>query len=136
MTKSQTYAKIEKKPVILKTPMSAILRVSPSGSAVTHTAMMMKRLKAAEPTMVDGPRSPEKKSAPTISMIDSNISGADEPSAMSVRLATVAFQTLTGTSTPSLPFIIFSLDVITSIAAMKMSAMMPTPRNIHRSKKR
>ena len=57
------------------------------------TATIMSKLKAAEPTMVDGPRSPEKKPLPTISMTDNKISGADEPSAMSVRFATVGFHT-------------------------------------------
>uniref|UniRef100_A0A8R1IZV4 Uncharacterized protein n=1 Tax=Caenorhabditis japonica TaxID=281687 RepID=A0A8R1IZV4_CAEJA len=57
----------------------------------------MNRLKAAEPTIVDGPSSPASKLFPQISITDSNISGADEPSAMSVRLLTVSFHTRTRT---------------------------------------
>ena len=34
------------------------MRVSPAGRHVTQTAMMQKRLNAAEPTIVDGPSSP------------------------------------------------------------------------------
>ena len=39
-------------------------------------AMMMKKLKAAEPTIVPGPRSPALNLLPMISMMDSKISGA------------------------------------------------------------
>ena len=56
--------------------------------------IMMKRLKAAEPTIVPGPRLPATKLFPTISMAERRISGADDPNAIKVRLATVSFQTL------------------------------------------
>ena len=71
--------------------------------------MMQNRLKAALPTIVDGPRSPVKKSLLRISMTDKRISGADEPRAISVKLATVAFQTLYVMSVPGTRF---SFDVI------------------------
>ena len=60
-----------------------------------HTAEITRRLKAAEPTMVLGPSSPAKKPPVVISMTESKISGAEEPRAIKVRLATVAFHTCT-----------------------------------------
>lgn len=60
-----------------------------------QTAMMTRRLKAADPTMVEGPSAPAKKFPATTSMTDRIISGAEEPSAMRDRLAMVGFQTCT-----------------------------------------
>jgi hypothetical protein len=55
-------------------------------------------------------------------MQDSKISGADEPSAISVKLATVSFHTLTVLLRPVAgSFSSFFLDVMRSIAHMKMS---------------
>ena len=73
-----------------------ILLVSPAGMAMMQTAQMASRLKAADPTIVPGPSSPLSKLLPMISMQESRISGAELPRAISVRLATVPFQT--GTS--------------------------------------
>ena len=114
----------------------------------TQMAMIMKRLKAAEPTIVLGPRSPASKFLPTTSMTDNMISGADEPSAMSVRLDTVSFHicTVKVTFSPS-GFVTVtsrSLDVITynasiaqsvrrrrtSMEAMKRSDTIEIPRNM------
>jgi len=67
-------------------------RVSLGGIPTTQTAVIQKRLKAADPTMVPGPRSPALNPLPTISMQERRISGALDPRAMSVRLATVPFQ--------------------------------------------
>ncbi len=41
-------------------------------------AMMMKKLKAAEPTIVPGPRSPASNLFPMISITESKISGAEK----------------------------------------------------------
>ena len=92
------------------------------------------RLKAAEPTIVEGPSSPGvDPSVEIVSMMESRISGALEPSAMSVRFAMVGFQTLTVafylvpfSSTYSISFV---CDVMTSIEPMKMSEMIEMPRN-------
>ena len=88
--------------------------------------------------MVDGPSSPgARPSVSAASSTASMISGAEEPSAMSVRLATVGFQTSTlmVRSLPSRPGrrTTFSADVICSIASMKMSEMMATPKKHHAS---
>tara|TARA_B110001452_G_scaffold210477_1_gene180875 strand:+ start:1428 stop:1634 length:207 start_codon:yes stop_codon:yes gene_type:complete len=62
----------------------------------------------------------------------SKISGADEPSAISVKLATVPFQTCVWNSFFSPPtdtVTCFSLLVMISIEVMKTSAPSATPRN-------
>jgi hypothetical protein len=59
-------------------------------------AEMTSRLNAAEPTMVDAPNSPgQPPRFEAVSMTARRISGAEEPRAMSVRFATVAFHTRT-----------------------------------------
>ena len=71
-------------------------------------------------------------------MHDRRISGADDPRAISVRFATVAFHTVTvnGLVTPegSSTICVVSLLVITSIATMKMSATIVTPTKVHSSR--
>uniref|UniRef100_A0A0K2VB80 Uncharacterized protein n=1 Tax=Lepeophtheirus salmonis TaxID=72036 RepID=A0A0K2VB80_LEPSM len=105
MTKSQTYAKMLKVEVTINTIICFTRLISPLGIEATHTAEIAKRLNAAEPTIVPGPSSPASKLFPVISMMDNRISGADEPRAMSVRFATVPFQTGTsitsGSSSPA-----------------------------------
>lgn len=57
-------------------------------------AEIIKKLKAAEPTMVDGPSSPGLEPRVVATSITlRRISGALDPSAMRVRLAMVGFQT-------------------------------------------
>mmetsp|Transcript_44425 Transcript_44425/g.117905 ORF Transcript_44425/g.117905 Transcript_44425/m.117905 type:complete len:209 (+) Transcript_44425:2178-2804(+) len=110
----------------MNTGNSLIDLTSPAGIQTTHTAMMTCRLKAALPTIVEGPSSPLCIPLLISSMTLSKISGALEPNAMSVKLATVGFQTLYVLKwSPSLTRTFF--DVIFSIASMKTSAMNATP---------
>lgn len=73
--------------------MLAILLISPSGTQVMQMAEINNKLKAADPTMVPGPSFPDSNLLPTISMTESNISGALVPKARRLRFATVPFQT-------------------------------------------
>jgi len=57
-------------------------------------AVMTIKLKDAEPTMVDGPSSPAfYPRVPHVSITARRISGAEEPKAIKVRFAIVAFHT-------------------------------------------
>ena len=101
-------------------------------TAVTHTAVMMRRLNAADPTIVEGPSSPGALPRVwPVSTMASMISGAEDPTAMRLRLATVGFHTLIMAVLPSPSFTFFSELVITSTAVMKMSEMMAMPKNIY-----
>merc|ERR1719411_2173232 len=118
--------------VTRKTRRCLIFLTSSSGMTYMQRPMIMKRLKAAEPTMVPGPRSPALKSLAQISITDNMISGAEDPRAINVRLATVSFQTLT-TTTWVLPVLgslmetSFSWAVIISMDSMNLSEAMATP---------
>lgn len=79
--------------MIPKTRILLMRRKSPDGIVIIQIPDMTNRLKAAEPTMVDGPRSPAQKPLPRISITDSRISGALVPRANRLRLATVSFHT-------------------------------------------
>merc|ERR1712137_99542 len=93
--------------------------------------MIINRLKAAEPTIVEGPSFPLWNPFLMVSIMESKISGADEPNAMSVRFATVSFHNL-------YVLIRFSdftrirsfFRVTSSIEATNLSAMMATPKKI------
>lgn len=91
-------------------------------------------MKAAEPTIVDGPSSPAgyPKSFKA-SSTERMISGAEEPNAIRVKFAIVGFQT--GTSISKVYPVLSSytsmsecFEVTTSIASMKMSALIEMPR--------
>jgi len=95
---------------------------------------MTSKLKAADPTIVDAPSSPgQLPSPPMVSITLRRISGALDPRAIRVKLATVGFQKLTLVTTfvPSSRVCSISccLDVIYSIAAMKISEIIPIPIN-------
>jgi len=96
--------------------------------ARTQTATMQKRLKAALPTIVEGPRSPLKSSLPRSSTTLRRISGALEPRAISVRFATVGFQTVTVVCRRVLGSRRRTRrEVMCSMAPRKTSAMRATP---------
>lgn len=90
-------------------------------------------MKAADPTIVEAPNSPgHYPRFVTVSRTARRISGADDPRAISVRLATVAFQKVADfwmIFSPYLTLTITFLDVIFSIASMKISATIEIPRN-------
>jgi hypothetical protein len=85
------------------------------------TALMMSKLKAADPTIVDGPSSPgQRPKFMEVSRTASKISGALDPKAMRVKFATVGFQTVTlldCTTSPCSSFTLMTyvVDVILSI---------------------
>ena len=92
------------------------------------------RLKAADPTIVDGPNSPGSfPKFDTVSITESKISGAEEPKAINVKLAMVGFQidTFIVCSIPSksVYFTVFVWDVITSIASINTSETRAIPKN-------
>ena len=96
--------------------------------------LIHRRLKAPLPTILLGPSSPD--GSPKVfnySITDKRISGADEPRAIKVKFAIVGFQTFSRYvySFPSLSLTWTSVDydVITSIASMKISAMIDIPKN-------
>lgn len=96
-------------------------------------ALMTSKLKEAEPTMVEAPSSPgHLPRLVHVSKTARRISGALEPRAMRVKLATVAFQKRTflclSFPSPSITVTMTYLAVIFSIASMKISATIEIPR--------
>ena len=98
-----------------------------------QTPDIKKRLKAALPTIVAGPSYPGSVSnVEIVSIVARRISGALEPNAINVKLATVAFHTITLKSLlfpfSSVIFRVLVYAVITSIALMKISETIEIPR--------
>jgi hypothetical protein len=110
---------------------------SPSSTAIIDRPLMTKRLKAAEPTIVEGPSGDGMASISyTVLMTLNKISGAEDPNAISVKLATVSFQN--GTSMKNFYFysssqisMVVVCDVIYSIASMNISDIIAIPTNIY-----
>ena len=105
--------------VTTKTPMASTFLTS--STAKMETALIMRRLKAADPTIVDAPNSPGSSSMNyKVSMQESKISGALEPKAIRDKFAIVGFQTFFSMlmSLPSASYIVITdvLLVISSIA--------------------
>ena len=73
--------------------LSTLLSLPKSEKAMVEVAVMRRRLKEAEPTIVFAPSSPVKYSLLINSIIDSNISGVLLPNAINVRFAIVSFHT-------------------------------------------
>merc|ERR1711962_1344564 len=134
MTYNQIWANTDQVAVTKNTRKCLIFLTSSSGMTYWQKPMIINRLKAADPTIVPGPRSPALKFLAQISMTDHMISGADEPSAIKVRLATVSFHTLT-MMTWVLPVrrsftdTSFSWAVIISMDSMNLSEAIATPMN-------
>mmetsp|Transcript_29767 Transcript_29767/g.74455 ORF Transcript_29767/g.74455 Transcript_29767/m.74455 type:complete len:285 (-) Transcript_29767:493-1347(-) len=138
-TNTQMYASMAKNAVMRNTLRLEMRRTSPLGTLIMQTEEIASRLNAADPTMVAAPSSPGFcfSGGPrffTVSKTARRISGALEPKARSVRLATVGFQylTLIAEISPvfgSVIFIVVCLAVITSMADMNLSEMMAMPRN-------
>ena len=81
--------------MIENTPRSATFLTPGDWTAIIDTPEIMRKLKAAEPTIVEALRRPGGlPRLDTVSIMLSKISGALEPSAMSVRFAMVGFHTL------------------------------------------
>ena len=119
---------------MMKTPTPSIF-FGTLPTETMDTAEMTIKLKAAEPTIVEGPSSPgvEPKLL-TVSITESRISGAEEPSAINVRLAMVGFQTATCTvffsPLESVYVYFFVYAVITSIALRRLDERLLLHENI------
>lgn len=95
------YASTEQAAVNANTERSLIRRVSAMGSVAMQMAVITSKLKEAEPTIVLGPSSPAVNLSTRSSTTERRISGAEDPKAMSERLATVAFHTRIVLEVPS-----------------------------------
>lgn len=125
---SHKYAKTENTTVMRNAENSLILRTSVEGIAMIHAAIITNKLKAAEPTIVDDPRSPASISSLKSSITDKQISGAEEPKAMSDKVATVSFQIFTVIRRPDLTCTLRFQLVMASIEAMNLSDIMAIPK--------
>jgi hypothetical protein len=106
-----------------------------------HTADIMKKLNAADPTIVFGPNIPENNLLLSNSISESIISGADEPRAIRVKFATVSFHTFARyffflPVIASSIMIILSALVITSMDVINTSETIATAENAQPSKRK
>merc|ERR1711962_1689430 len=103
MTYNQIWANTDQVAVTKNTRKCLIFLTSSSGMTYWQKPMIINRLKAADPTIVPGPRSPALKFLAQISMTDNMISGADEPSATKVRLSVPGHRGISSPSSQLMP---------------------------------
>mmetsp|Transcript_44630 Transcript_44630/g.119451 ORF Transcript_44630/g.119451 Transcript_44630/m.119451 type:complete len:212 (+) Transcript_44630:1883-2518(+) len=128
MTKSQTYANTANAAVTAKEPKALICRTSSEPTCHMQRAITTRTLKAAPPTIVQGPNCPASMPPPASSMMQSNNSGALAPTAITDKFANESLQSLTDLNcSVSLFSLLILLETICCAAAIKWSEATATP---------